>query len=253
MIYGLYQSAAGVMTNSYRQDVIANNIANAETTGFKKHMAVFKERPTAAEERHLPSSHTNQMLEGLGGGIFAYPTQVDLSQGELEPTGSNLDAAIEGRGFFTVSDKGETRLTRDGHFAVDRDNHLVMASGEGKQILSADGAPIVLRPNQQITINRFGLISQDEKVVAKLGVVDVANPEALTKLGGTLMSVPAGEPLLPATGSIHGQFVERSNVEPATELTELMDAERQLEANANMIRYQDSTLSRLVNDVAKLS
>src|SRR5947209_3887766 len=85
MIYGLYLSATGVMTNSYRQDVIANNIANAETVGFKKDIALFQQRRTEAQERGLgPTS--NALLEKLGGGVFASPMLVDSSQGELEPS-----------------------------------------------------------------------------------------------------------------------------------------------------------------------
>src|SRR5437588_7471981 len=121
MIYGLYLSATGVLANSYRQDVIANNIANSETIGFKRDLALFQQRRTEAQERG--SGASNAMLEALGGGALALPMQVDTSQGEMEPTDKNLDAAIEGRGFFTVMDNGQTRLTRNGHFMVNRAGH----------------------------------------------------------------------------------------------------------------------------------
>src|SRR6185503_10320423 len=110
MIYGLYLSAAGVMTNAYRQDVISNNLANAETIGFKKDLARFQQRRTEAEERG-DESGTNALLENIGGGVFASPTHVDLSQGEIESSSNNLDVALEGSGYFAVSDHGTTRLT----------------------------------------------------------------------------------------------------------------------------------------------
>src|SRR2546421_5208905 len=107
MIYGLYQSATGVLTNSYRQDVIANNIANSETVGFKKDLALFQQRPTEAQARGLRHA-TNPLLEALGGGILASPTAMNPEQGDLENTGNNLDVAIQGSGYFKVNDNGQT-------------------------------------------------------------------------------------------------------------------------------------------------
>jgi flagellar basal-body rod protein FlgF len=254
MIYGLYLSAAGVITNSYRQDVIANNIANAETVGFKKDLAMFQERPTQAQETGATAS-TNSMLDMIGGGIFASPTQVDMSQGEMEPSSSNLDVAIEGNGFFAVKDKSQTRLTRDGRLMIDRSGQLIIANGTGQPVLDQKGNPIVLNPaisSQDTTIDRFGNVTQAGKFVDRIGLFDVSDRSKLTKVGGDLIS-PGKADLIPGTGVLHGNSTERANVEPATELTELMDAQRQLEANANMIRYQDSTLSHAVNEVGKIS
>ena len=91
MLYGLYLSATGVMTNSYRQDVIANNIANADTVGFKKDLALFQQRRTALQETGGAPSRSNALMEALGGGIFASPTIMDRTQGELETTANPLD------------------------------------------------------------------------------------------------------------------------------------------------------------------
>ena len=149
MIYGMYQSAAGVMTNSYRQDVIANNLANAETVGFKKDLAQFQQRRTEAQERGTEKS-TNALLENLGGGVFASPTVADLSQGELEPSSNNMDVAIEGKGFFAVRDHGQVRLTRDGRFMSDREGHLAMANNSGQLVLDDKNEPISLNPPLEI-------------------------------------------------------------------------------------------------------
>src|SRR5438105_2371537 len=119
MIYGLYLSATGVLANSYRQDVIANNLANSETVGFKKDLALFQQRGTEAQERGTPDE-SSRLLEGLGGGLLAAPTSMDLSQGDLEHTGNPLDVGLEGPGFFAVKESdGATRLTRDGRFMLD--------------------------------------------------------------------------------------------------------------------------------------
>ena len=94
---------------------------------------------------------------------------------------------------------------------------------------------------------------EDGKPVARLGVYNVADPTSLTKAGGNLLAVADPNTLVPSNSTLRSEFVEQSNVDPATEMAELMDAQRQLEANANMIRTQDSTLQRLVNDVGKIS
>lgn len=250
MLYGLYISAAGVMTSSYKQDVIANNIANSESAGFKRDVATFKERLTEAAVRGQPGL-SNKMLEALGGGILVAPTVVDIRQGEMEPTGNAMDVAIEGNGYFAVTDKGQSRLTRNGQFAVDRKGRLILSNGEGQPVLDPKGKPIKLLPNMAAAIARDGTITQGGITTGRIGLFDVADPSQLSKRGGTLLA-HEGQTLRPGAGSLRSEFIERANVDPATELAELMETQRQLEANANMIRYQDQTLGRLVNEVGKI-
>jgi flagellar basal-body rod protein FlgF len=255
MIYGLYQSAAGIQSSSYRQDVIANNIANAETAGFKRDIALFDQRLTEAQARRgAPgSTWTDPLLENIGGGLLAHPTLVDTRQGDLEPTGNPLDVAIEGKGFFLVTNaKGEKFLTRNGQFSTDRNGTLILANTDGNQVLDERGRPIRLPQGAgPVTVARDGTISAGRKPLARIGLYDVADTGTLKKQGETLLAFN-NEPLTPATGVLRAEFIERSNVDPTTELAELMDTQRQLEANANMIRYQDQTLGRLVNEVGKI-
>ena len=251
MIYGLYQSASGIMTNSYRQDVIANNLANAETTGFKRDIPIFRQRLMAAQENRQPGTWSDPRLEGLGGGIFAEATGTDFQQGGIEPTGSPLDVAIQGEGFFAVSDQGKTFLTRDGRLQLDRTGALILTGGQ--PLIDPKGQPIKISPTATTTlINSAGQILQDGQVVAQLGVFDVQDKSKLTKLANGLFS--SADPITPTTApTIRSEAVEASNVEPTTELADLMDTQRQLEANANMIRTQDSTLQLLVTNVGKIS
>jgi flagellar basal-body rod protein FlgF len=252
MIYGLYLSATGVLANSHRQDVIANNLANSETVGFKRDTALFQQRLTEAQQRRLPPGHSHPVLEGLSGGMFISPTAIDLSQGDFEQTGRDLDVAIHGRGFFMVMDGDQRRLTRDGRFMIDRTGHLVMAGGEGRRVLDANGRPIVLDPRLRATVDEHGQVTQDGLAFARLALVDVPEPSRLTKLGDNLMSYPEMPAVRPVQPMLRSGFLERANVDPAKELVLLMEAQRQLEANANMIRYQDQMLARLVNDVGRI-
>ena len=254
MIYGLYLSAAGVQTNSYRQDVIANNLANSETVGFKKDLATFRQRPLADQEHPGQSGASNPLLDHLGGGVLADPTLVDTSQGDFEQTGDPLSAAINGPGYFTVNDRGQPRLTRNGQFLIRQDGTLCLSGGANQPVLGVGGTPIKLdgtRRNQTV-IARDGTITQDTVPVAKLAIVDAPNLAALRNEGGTLFSYhdPAG--VRPSDSVVQGEFIERANVDPAAEMASLLDAQRQLEANANMIHYQDATLDKLVNSVGKI-
>jgi flagellar basal body rod protein FlgG len=254
MLYGLYLSATGVITSAYRQDVIANNLANSETTGFKRDLATFYQRPTADQENPLLAQFSSKMLDKIGGGTFASPTQADTTQGTLEPTGNNLDAGILGPGFFTVAGQdGQERLTRDGRFRIDRNGRLTLSTDQANPVLNSNGQPIVLDPTQPTRFDVTGRIYQGNQLAGQLGFVDITDPSKLTKQGGSLFGYDPANGLRPALGEIQDGFTERSNVDPAPELTQLMDAQRSLEANANMIHYQDQMLGDLVNTVGKVS
>ena len=255
MLYGLYLSAAGVMTNSYRQDVIANNLANSETVGFKKDLATFRQRATASKEMPGEAGFSNPLLDRIGGGTLADPTLVDASQGDFEGTNNPLDVAIQGPGYFLVDDHGAQRLSRDGQFMINRGGTLIQSGGANLPVLDAAGKPIQLDGTlaDQTSIGQDGTISQGNLPVAHLGVVDVPDPAALRNQGATLFSYPDMAAATPSGSLLKGEFVERANVDPASEMAALMDTQRQLEANANMIHYQDATLDKLVNSVGKIS
>jgi flagellar basal-body rod protein FlgF len=252
MIYGYYLSASGVLANSHRQDVIANNIANSETVGFKKDLAVFQQRPTAARELGR-EKQSDPLLENIGGGLLASRSAVDNSSGNYEPTGNNMDIALEGSGFLAVSSGGKVHLTRNGQLTLNRNGSLSLSNNPGQAVLDQKQTPIVLDGTQPVNIAPDGTITQDGKAVAHIGLFDVSDPGQLQKDGGTLLSTPAGTELTQALPTVRSGFIERSNVDPATEMVDLMDAQRQLEANANMIHLQDEMLDKLVNDAGKVS
>jgi len=253
MEYGLYLSAAGVQTNSYRQDVIANNIANAETTGFRRDLALFQQRRTELSATGVAPSRSNALMEKLGGGVFASPTLVDRTQGELEPTGSNLDIAITGQGFLQTSNGDKMRLTRDGRLQVNHLGHLALAGNENYELLDPKGKPIAVDPTIPPNIDKEGVVTQLGKPVGRVAIVD-ADPQNMTKAGATMFAVSDPTQIRQATNAyLQSGYQERANVEPSSELADLMDAQRQLEANANMIRYQDQMLAKVCNEVGKIS
>jgi flagellar basal-body rod protein FlgF len=251
MIYGLYLSASGVLANSYRQDIIANNIANSETVGFKKDLAVLQQRSTAAQETGR-SGQTDPLLEPIGGGLLSERPEIDTAAGDLEPTGNTFDVALQGEGYLAVSSDGKTHLTRNGQMILDRSGRLVLSNNPAQAVLDSRQNPIALDSTSPVTIASDGTITQNGKAVARLGLFNVADGSQLHKVGGTLMGFDDGAKLSEAQPQVHSGFIERSNVDPSTELTELIEAQRELEANANMIHIQDETLDKLVNDVGRV-
>lgn len=254
MQYGLWLSAAGVMSNVHKQDVLANNLANAETVGFKRDVTTFQQRLTEAAERRVsPRTNSNQLLEALGGGMTVLPTRSDMTQGDVEFTGSDKDVAIEGEGYFAVRGKDGDSLTRDGRFLVDRDGFLVTGGQTPRKVLNDRKEPIRFESRARLDILDDGSIMQEGRAVNKLGLFNVANTNQLAKQGENLFRSSGPMVLKPSTALVRSGFVERANVDPATELTQLMEAQRAMEANANMIRTQDQMMARVVSDVGKIT
>jgi flagellar basal-body rod protein FlgG len=201
---------------------------------------------------------TDPMEDNIGGGFFISPTQTDLTQGELETTGNHLDAAIVGKGFFGVENGGKMQLTRVGQFMLDQDGMLILANGSHQQVLDTDGQPIKLPGSieAKLRIGKDGQITHDGKAVARLGIFNVPDSSKLSKQGDSAFDYPNAKSLQQSSDGdyeLRNEFLERANVDPANELTQLMECQRTLEANANMIRYQDTELGRCVNDVGKIS
>jgi flagellar basal body rod protein FlgG len=255
MLYGLYESATGIMANSHRLDVIANNIANSETVGFKKMTSPFQERLTDVQENPANATWSNPLLENLGGGLLLAPSAMDLSQGDLSPSDNKLDLGIQGDGYFAVNDNGTVRLSRDGRFQLDSQGNLVTADGSARPVLGSDMKPISLDATKisTTTIDSTGQITQGTTAAGRVGLFAVPDATQLTPHGNGQFDYPDTQNLSTATGVIHSGFTERANVDPVTEMTHMMDAERELEANANMLRLQDQTLATLTQQVAKLT
>jgi flagellar basal-body rod protein FlgF len=251
MIYGFYRSAAGMMTSTHNVDVIANNLANVETTGFRRQMAIFEQmNPQGEIDRHMPH---DPFLNRIGSGPATADSVYDMTGGGLENTSNPLDVALVGDGYLAVrSADGQTRLTRNGEMLIDQQGFLRLATDDAPLVLNAGREPIRIESSEGLNVSKDGEISNITGPVARLGVFSVPEPKQLKPIGQTLLHVPASMNMTPASATVMSGYLERSNVDPASEITRLMQAQRQLEANANMLRYQDQATSRLVTDVGKI-
>lgn len=260
MNYGFYLSAAGTLTNLYRQDVAANNLANIRSVGFKPDNVHFKSRLPERVEGPLASVESaHHMLEELGGGSLVAPTHTSMTQGPLRQTENPLDLAIEGDGFFVVQ-TGEAigaermRFTRDGRFTINTDGELVTAT-TGMRVLDDNDRPIRLNPTVPVRVESTGEIFQGTTRIAQLQLVGAPDQRRLHKEGDNLFVLnnfaQAGR--LDATGSVKQGFLEESSVDPVMTLNELMAASKAAQANAKLMQYHDSLMDQAINTLGRIA
>jgi len=250
MSYGLYLSAEGAHAQSQRLEVISHNLANVETVGFKRELAVLQSRYAEAVEQGLVAPDL-RALEDLGGGVRLRETRTDFSAGPLRQTGVPTDVAITGEGFFAVAKGEETLLTRAGNFRIDARGQLV--TQQGGAVLGDAGSPIYLLPeNGPWTISDDGTIAQ-RGLRQRLALLKPESPDDLVRIGENLFR-PASEPEAVAEEHrrVAAEHLEGSGVEPATAMIDMIEAARILEININMMKSQDQMTSSLVNRVLKV-
>jgi len=248
VIHGLYLSSAGAKVESMRQDVLAHNLANADTVSFKRQLALFRQRLAEVNESGHSRTAAVPTLDRMGGGVWVEGTHTDMGQGPMRTTGSMMDVALEGRGFLVVGDPSGPQLTRDGRLDIDGDGHLTAA---GKPLLDEQGSPITAKRGEALTVSPDGRINQNGQAIGRLQMVDFARTDELRPLGEGLYAFPTDQPSLAAPCRVRQNCLEESAVQPLIELVALMESYRAYETNLNMIRLQDATLGRLVNDVPR--
>lgn len=258
MNYGLYLSAGGALTSLYQQDVYANNLANSQTIGFKRDFVYFQQRLPERLENGV-AIPPQEMLERLGGGIFAMPNWISFEQGDLQPTGRKLDVAIKGEGFFVVnSGRGDgaerLRFTRDGRFMLNANGEMVMAA-TGMQVLDVNDRPIVLQGGGDVRIESTGNVMQDGDIVARIQVTRVPEQSQLKKAGENLflLTNTAQVSRQPASVALEQGFVESSTVDPVTDMNAVMNAGRNAQANAKMMQYHDQLMNLAINTMGRVA
>lgn len=219
---------------AYRaMDVIANNIANASTPGYKRESAKFEEyvaRMPSSEDGAGPQAQSQQVSFVKDAGITR-----DVSQGPLNQTGNPFDLAINGKGFFAVQTPQGLRYTRDGHFSLDAGGQIVNSSG---YVLQGDGGAITITPDDgDIRIAPDGTVSGRTGQLAKVRLVDFADPAAMVKEGANLYST-GQTPVAPATPDIRQGALEGSNVQPVLEISRMIEVMRAYEATATLSKNQ---------------
>jgi len=247
MPYGLYLSAEGAQAQSTRLEVIAHNLANVDTVGFKRELAILQARYAEAIEQGLTTPGSGA-IDDMGGGIMVRETKTDYSPGPLKRTEIPTDVAIKGPGFFVVQKGDETLLTRAGNFTLTSRGELI--TQQGYTVLDDSGSPIVIR-DAQWQISDSGTVQQ-RSGRQNLALVEPQSLGDLVRVGENLFRPLSDPQALPAADRrVAAGHLEMSSVRATTEMTAMIQASRALEANINMMRVQDQMLSGLVNRVMR--
>jgi flagellar basal-body rod protein FlgF len=274
MIVGIYDSAAGMLVQQKEQDVIANNIANVNTAGFKRLLSVFQEKPeeemTKFEKREDDAFYPyldEQVIGKVGKGVLVQKTFQNFKQGAVQQTGNDFDFAINGSGFFAVegADK-KIHFTRNGEFTLNQKGELVTQQGyrvlgvsggayeDGMEAIDKNGKvlfplePIVLNNvNRKVTVDETGKIYSDgEYTGMDLSTFRIKNNN-LIPAGENLFSASKGTPVLYSEKEhILQGYIEQSNVNSVKEMVKMIEVMRAYEFNQKLIRTQDDTLGKLI-------
>lgn len=247
MIRGIYAAASGMVAESIRNDVTANNLANVNTAGFKKDVAVSRDFASVLIKRINDGAET-PTIGTLGSGAQIDEIATIHSGGAVRATGNAFDLAIDGKGFFAVQTANGVRYTRNGSFTKSAQGELV--NSEGNRVLGQNG-PVRINGGQ-MNISDDGSISVDGVQIDRLRVVDFANEKQLQKEGNSLYTAPEGTQTQTATGQVKQGYLEMSNVNVISEMVNMISGFRAYEVNGKVVQSHDQLLDKAVNEVGRL-
>jgi flagellar basal-body rod protein FlgF len=246
MNIGLYQSAASMAALEHWQDAVAQNITSSQISGYRKRTVEFSaedggewtlgDGPSTAGD----TSQTAQFPKATNG--------INFLAGQTQPTGRDLDVAIQGEGFFQVQAADGTQgYTRNGDFSVRADSTLVDSSGQ--EVLSDAGTPIALLPDGgKVTINKDGSIVQGTTTVGRLAVEQFSDASQLIPVAGGMYVAPSGMTPTPvAQPQVLQGYTESSNVTPMREMVDMVLISRSYEANQKLIKTADDEMQKTLD------
>ena len=239
---GLYIAASGMLAEQVRQDQIANDLANASTTGYK----ADRSSQASFGDLLLQNSATGATIGPLGLGAHIAEIRTDLSQGALRQTGEPLDVALSGDGFLAVQTPNGVRYTRDGELALGTNGQLVTSAG--LPVLGTNGRPITIGGTDDLTIAPDGTVKDGNRVAGTIAVVSLtgAQKQGDTLYTGTPGARPAGTQLV--QGSLEG-----SGVDPVRTMVDMIASLRAFESSQRVIHAIDDTLGKAVTSVGSAS
>ena len=262
MIRGLYTAATGMNAMQNQIDVTSHNIANVNTTGFKQDRAEFQD--LIYETLNYTAGQTTQDTRNptgidVGLGVRLANIQKNFTEGDLKPTGNDLDIAIVGKGFFQITlPSGEIAYSRNGNFKLDAEGTIVNGNG-----YALEPQIVVPQEAKDISIGNDGFVTArdpqtgDTIELGQITLADFINPAGLAPLGDSLFmqtdasgDVVQGDPTTEQFGGLRQGMVESSNVKLVNEMVDLITAQRAYEANSKAITTADSmldTVNRLKN------
>ena len=258
MVKGLYTAYTGMLNEQHRMDTLTNNLANTDTTGYKKEGATAQAFHDVLGVKIKDTSEWNipKRLGTLNMGVKIGENYTDYSQGAFKETGGPFDLALSDKGFFAIqftNKQGEESIkyTRDGSFTLTKEGLLVTKDGD--PVLDKNNNTIKIDPFATVSINRQGDIYADDHFVATIQVTDFADYNYLLKYGENLYDTVEGATPAVSTASVYQGYLEASNVETVSEMVQMISVSRQYEANQKIIQTMDSSLESAVTQLGRLS
>lgn len=230
-----------------QMDIVSNNMANMNTSGYKQDDAVF-------------SSYLVQTPEAQGiGKAPLYFTQdfgmyKDFKEGAFQETGNTFDVALDGDAFFAVETNNGERYTKKGQFSIDSEGKLV--TNEGAIVMSEGNEPFFFAPGEtEVFISNTGEIATENGVIGRMKLVSFEDNQKLKKVEGTMFANPAGNMMLAGGNNavVNQGMIEKSNVEPIVEMTKMINLQRSYEYVQQMIDTEHERISNTINTYAQLA
>lgn len=237
MIDGIYLAASGLDAYTKKQEVIASNLANTHTAGFKKFMA---DLTIKTEERD-------------GAGSVRADVSVDFTKGDLTYTGNSLDIAIDGEGFFTIETEEGLRYTRNGQFQLSGNGEIVTLNG-GK-VLGQNGPLVIPKGKSSVTIDGAGKITVDNNAIGELLINNFTEMSSLIPAGSSLYKV--SDIAVLDTNNLNFQveqgYLEKSNVNAVMEMVDMIENMRSYEVSNYIIKNFSDTLQQLISSQSNVA
>lgn len=283
MVKGIYTSASGMMAEQSRLDIIANNLANVDKTGFKRDTMTFKAFPEMRISRTdddglvitpLGSTDVRPYIGRMGTGVEVNELFTEFEQGSLKETGNMLDVALTDKGFIAVETEQGERYTRNGSFLIDKDNYLV--TKQGYKVLGENGY-IKIKSNNFMIDEKGGITVNNEyqnddrviqmndntweqsEIIDTLKIVRFENERFLKKEGeslwvDTLVSGKAEIARLEDNNrpKVVSGYLEMSNVNPINEMVRMIEVQRSYELNSKSIMTHDALVGKAVNEIGRV-
>jgi flagellar basal-body rod protein FlgG len=277
MLRGFYTAASGMLTQQRMTEMYTNNMANSNTPGFKADQASVRAFPELLLQRihHQGIPNTNRTLPSgktigsINSGSYVQESIPSFLQGDLQDTGRKTDIALLEQNipinpqtgqksalFFTVQDaNGDVKYTRNGNFTIDGQGFLT--TNEGYYVLGENGQPISIESGD-FQLREDGTVLENGQAVGRINISIADNPNLLIKEGNGLFRSENGQGLPSAIGlngvtyTLQQGFVERSNVDTAQTMTQMLSAFRAFEANQKVLQAYDKSLEKTVNEIGRL-
>lgn len=257
MVRGLYTAYTGMSNEQKRLDIVANNLANVATTGYKKENVTNQsfDEVLTLKIRDESEAYNDRPIGSMTPGVKLGEVYTDYNQGSLRQTSNTYDIALEGKGFFAVSvtDKSGNagmKYTRNGSFTMTKDGALV--DQDGNHLLGESGEILIPADAAEVIIDENGDIYGDGSYIDTILVSDFDNYDYLVKYGDTMYEALEGAVEIPSGASVRQGYTEQSNVSPVKEMVDLITVTRAYEANQKVIQSIDKTLDLAVNSVGKI-